>query len=312
MRGDTSAEALSKPRETTLTNVSMLTGDAVVEPARNLLTGYSVEVLARDHKGIAAAARLLGPGSEVFVPSLPHDTLEDLVTACTALHHAGLAPVPHISARIIRSRAVLADMLKQLTLKARVESALVIGGDVDAALGEFDAATQLIETGLFEANGINRIALAVHPEGHPRVADELIWPALTVKLDAAASRGIETYLVSQFAFDAAPYITIARRLRAHGITQRLRAGVAGPASRMTLIRYAMMCGVGASLRTLRERHGMASNMAAGETPEALIRELAAAQALEPSLGIDSVHFFTFGSLEGSVGVAASLAKSLPE
>ena len=284
------------------------TADADDQALKGLLQTYSTEVVARDQKGIAAAGALLRPGSEVFVANLPNDTIDNLVSACVALRKAGMEPVPHIPARTTPSRAALETTLKRVTSEAGVVRALVIGGDVDKAVGEFDAAIQLIETGLFEQNGIKKIALAVHPEGHPRVADELMWPALPVKLKAAKERGLETYLVSQFAFDAAPYIKTARRLRADGITEPLRVGVAGPAKRTTLIKYALMCGVGASLRALRERHDMAANMAAGETPEALLRELAAAQAAEPSLGIDSVHFFTFGSLEGSVTLAETLRK----
>jgi methylenetetrahydrofolate reductase (NADPH) len=201
---------------------------------------------------------------------------------------------------------VLERTLERLAAEAQVERCLVIGGDVDRPVGEFDAAIQLIETGLFQKYGVKRVALAVHPEGHPRVADEVMWPALPAKLEAARRAGLETYLVSQFAFDAAPYVTTARRLRASGLTEPLRVGVAGPAKRTTLIKYALMCGVGASLRAVRERHELAANLAGGETPEGLLRQLAAAQAKEPSLGIDSVHFFTFGSLESSVTLAEQL------
>lgn len=273
---------------------------------KRLLDGFSAEVVARDRKGIAAAGALLRPGSVVSVPSLAKDSVDDLVEGCAALRRLGLIPVPHITARTIVSRTMLGRTLERLAGEAGVDHALVIGGDVDKAAGEFDAALQLIETGLFEANGITRIALAVHPEGHPRIADEVMWPALPAKLQAAAERGLETYLISQFAFDAAPYIAMARRLRADGITQPLRLGVASPAKRTALIKYALMCGVGASLRALRERHDLAANMAAGETPEALLRDLAAAQAREPSLGIDGLHFFTFGSLEGLVNLTDTL------
>jgi methylenetetrahydrofolate reductase (NADPH) len=47
---------------------------------------------------------------------------------------------------------------------------------------------------------------------------------------------------------------------------------------------------------MQEREGMAANLLSGETPEALLTEIAAAQAADPSLGFVSAHFFTFGSL----------------
>ena len=72
------------------------------------------------------------------------------------------------------------------------------------------------------------------------------------KLAAAKARGLDAYLVGQFAFDAAPIVSLARRLREAGIDAPYRVGIAGPAKRTTLIKYALMCGVGPSLRALRE------------------------------------------------------------
>jgi methylenetetrahydrofolate reductase (NADPH) len=159
---------------------------------------------------------------------------------------------------------------------------------------------------VLEKRGIKKVGMATHPEGHPRVPDEVMWPALKAKLAKAESIGLEVFLVSQFLFDAAPVIKFAKRLRADGIKNPYRVGVAGPAKRTTLIKYAMMCGVGASLRALKERHDMAANLMAGETPEGLLREVAEAQAANPSLNIDSVHFFTFGALPASVELAEQL------
>ncbi len=76
-------------------------------------------------------------------------------------------------------------------------------------------------------------------------------------------------------------------------------GVAGPAARATLVKYALMCGVGASLRALKTRRDLASTLISRETPEALLTEVAAAQQASPALGISGVHFFTFGALAKS-------------
>ena len=46
-----------------------------------LLQDYSAELTARDHKSLAAADQLPA-GTEVFVASLPNDTVEDQVAAC--------------------------------------------------------------------------------------------------------------------------------------------------------------------------------------------------------------------------------------
>jgi methylenetetrahydrofolate reductase (NADPH) len=275
---------------------------------RALMQTYSVEVTSKDQKGFRAAAEFMPKGSEVFVANLPNETLDQQAEACRELKKAGLDPVPHVVARNTESVDQLDRSLARLTGEAGVATCLVLGGDRDHPQGPFDAAIQMIETGLFEKHGVKRVAFGCHPEGHPRVPDNVIFPALPAKLAAAKARGLETYLVSQFAFDADPMIALARRLRATGISEPLRLGVAGPANRGTLIKYALVCGVGPSLRALRERHELAKQVVTGETPEALLRDVAKAAAAEPGLGIEGIHFFTFGSVEKSVSFAESLKR----
>jgi len=275
-------------------------------PIQALMQRYSVEVTAKDQKGMDAAGELLAPGAEVFVANLPNESADKLVAACVQIANKGLSPVPHMVARNIHSFEELDHTLARLNGEAGVDRALVIGGDRDHPVGPYDAAIQTLQTGLYQKHGVRGVFIGVHPEGHPRVADEILWPALAPKLAAAKDAGLEVSLVSQFAFDSAPFIALARRLRADGITAPLRVGVAGPAQRSTLIKYALMCGVGASLRALKERQDLAQAVMTGETPEGLLRELAEAQAAEPALGIDSVHFFTFGALAKSAAFAEEL------
>ena len=261
-----------------------------------LLENYSAELTTRDHKSLDAAKDILRPQTRVFVAAMPRDTADDMIAAAIRLHRAGMVAIPHIVARNIRDRAMLDDMLARLSGEAGVDRAHVVGGDRDDPLGTFDSALQLLQTGLFAKYGINRIAIACYPEGHPRIPDDVLEQARADKTRVAEEQGLSVWLVSQFAFEAAPIIGLARKMRAQGITDPYRVGIAGPASHATLLKYALMCGVGASLRALRERQGLTKTMLTGETPEALLTEIALAREAEPSLGIAGVHFFTFGSL----------------
>jgi methylenetetrahydrofolate reductase (NADPH) len=261
-----------------------------------LLDNYSAELTTRDHKSLDAAKDILRPQTRVFVAAMPRDTADDMIAAAIRLHKAGMVAIPHIVARNIRDRAMLDDMLARLSGEAGVDRAHVVGGDRDDPLGSFDSSLQLLQTGLFAKYGINRIALACYPEGHPRIPDAVLEQARAEKTREAESQGLSVWLVSQFAFEAAPILGLARGMRAQGITDPYRVGIAGPASYTTLVKYAMMCGVGTSLRTLRERQGLTKTMLSGETPETLLTEIALAREAEPSLGIAGVHFFTFGSL----------------
>ena len=261
-----------------------------------LLDNYSIEITTRDEKALDTAGDLLRPETRVFIASFPKDTVEHFIRGAVKLHRAGMIAIPHIVARNIPSRAVLDDMLARLAGEAGVDRAHVVGGDRDKPAGEFDAALQLLETGLFEKYGITRIALACYPEGHPRISEEVLEQARIDKMEAAKAHGLQVWMVSQFAFESAPIIQLARRMRSQGIEEPYRVGIAGPASHATLLKYAMLCGVGTSLRALRERKGMGRSMMGGETPEGLLTEIAVAREAEPALGIAGIHFFTFGSM----------------
>ena len=264
-----------------------------------LLKGYSAEVTARDKKSLEAAPDMMTPGSEVFVAAIPGESLDRVVAAAVQIRKGGLVPVPHIVARNLESRAVLEDLIARLVGEAGLDRALVLGGDRDKPAGEFESSLQLIETGVFQRNGIGRIGLACYPEGHPRVADHVLEDARAAKLVAAEKAGLDVWLVSQFCFDPKPIVALAGRMRAQGIKAPFRVGVAGPAEHATLIKYALMCGVGASMRALKERQDLARSVLTGETPEALLTEVAVAQDSNPALGISGVHFFTFGALAKS-------------
>lgn len=264
------------------------------------LGDYSAEVTTPDRKSLDVAARLMPRNARVYVAALPNDAPERQLGVCREVRDLGLIPVPHIVARNIASRAALDHLLGRLADEAGVDRALVLAGDRDQPAGEYQSSLQLIESGLLEAHGIRKIAIACYPEGHPRIPSAALDDALMDKVAAARRRDLQLILISQLCFESQPIIDFLRRIRAAGVTERVRVGVAGPAKPATLIKYALICGVGSSLRVLRERQKLAANLLSNATPEQLVRELEAADASDPSLNIWGIHFFTFASLMHTV------------
>lgn len=262
---------------------------------RDWLRHYSAEVTAGDRKSIAAAGVMMSPGSEVYVASLPHDRQDRTVAAAAELKRAGLSPVPHIAARNLGSVRDFDTLLGRLTGEAGVRRVLLLAGDRDPPAGDLHSSLQLIETGLLSVHGIRQIVLAVYPESHPRIGAADLIAARRAKLAAAEKARMETLFISQFCFESAPIIAMTRALRADGVTTPLRVGLAGPANRASLLKYAVICGVGASMRALTERPGSRA-LLSGTTPAPLMGELADAQERNAALGIEGVHFFTFSSL----------------
>ena len=261
-----------------------------------LLDGFTTEVTTRDDASIRDIAKTLEPASHVFIASLPKDKAERQVEAAVRLADAGMVPVPHIVARNLTDRAALDSLLGDLVRRAGVTQALVLAGDRDDPAGEYSAALDLLQSGCFQEHGLRSIRLSAYPEGHPRISDEALTKARADKLAAAEAAGLEVELVSQFCFEAQPVLDYAEALRAAGVTAPFRVGVAGPADRKTLLKYAMICGVGPSLRALKERQDLARNVMSGETPQGLLQDLADGLNDRPGLGVSGIHFFTFSSL----------------
>jgi len=272
-----------------------------------ILKNYSVELTARDKKSLDLAKDLLEPGTEVFIAALPNDKVDDVVAACARLRQDGLTPVPHVVARNIENLQALDTLLGRLVAEAGMERCLVLGGDRDNPAGELNSSLQILESGLIQKRGVKTIRIGCYPEGHPKIPENVLDDARAAKLAIAERDGLDVTLVSQFVFEAEPIIAFAKKIRAQGVKAPFRVGVAGPADRGLLMKYALICGIGNSLRVLKGRAGLALNTLTGETPEDVVRGVGAAQAADPSLGMSGIHFFTFGSLAKSANWAKAQA-----
>ena len=89
---------------------------------------------------------------------------------------------------------------------------------------------------------------------------------------AIKEAGLDAYLISQFTFTAKPIIEFAKRLNEETDIP-LRIGLAGPAKNTALIKYAMMCGVGNSLRALHRDKRLLGFMTNDYSPESLLKQL---------------------------------------
>lgn len=267
---------------------------------KTLLGGYSVELTAADKRSVDLALDILPKGTEVFVAALPNSKVADVVATAARLRRAGLTPVPHIVARNITDQRALRSLLAQFAAEADIDRCLAIGGDRDRPAGEYSSSLQLLQTGLMHQFGIREIFIACYPEGHPKIADECLKDTRSRKLAIAARDGLKVTLLSQFCFDANPIVRFAETIRQESVTAPYRVGVAGPTNRALLLKFALICGVGNSVRLLKGHGDLAAKTLSGETPEALLTEVADAAAANPALGISGIHFFTFGSLAKSV------------
>jgi len=255
-----------------------------------LLAGASLELSSRDPAEIDACTDLLEPGTAVTISMPPGQTYHGIVALATRLKRAGFRPVPHVAARRIASRDALDEYLARAAGEAGVDSALVIGGDSDRASGPFESSLALLETGLLQRHGIAHVGVAGYPEGHPRIATSALDAALAAKKGLARSAGIDLQVVTQFCFESEPVLSWVARMKGHGLP--VRVGLSGPASLPRLLRFAMLCGIGNSVRALKSRPQAITRLLIEAGPEVVVRDLAR-RAVAPIVGI---HFFCFGGL----------------
>ena len=260
----------------------------------DLVGAASIEIAPRDDPVRDRLGEFLAPGTTVFVNHPGSVTHHDIVAACVKLRHAGFIPLPHVAARRLASYTQARDFLQRAAGDAAVSRLLLIGGDPAPPAGPFRDAADLLASGLVESNGIGHVALAGYPEGHPRIDRRSLDAALRAKLALAQQRGLDASLVTQFGFAAAPIVRWIASLREEGIVCPVRVGVAGPASIATLAKFAVRCGIGASLRALGRGQTAFARILAEATPDALIGSLVAGE--EGGARLDGLHVFTFGGV----------------
>ena len=268
-----------------------------------LLSGFSIEVMPRTAAKVESFRDILPAGTRVYVAHIEGTPIEDMVATARRLADEGFPVMPHFPARGIRNRAQLADWIARYRGEAGVDQALLLAGGYDRPIGDFEHSMALMETGLFD--GFRRLHVAGHPEGNrdidPDGSDRAVMQALRWKQAFADRSDAEMAIATQFCFEAGPVIAWAERLRTEGIRLPIHIGVAGPAKLQTMIKFAMACGVGPSLRVLQRRAADVTKLVLPFTPTEFLTELAAHRAAHPDFNIRQVHFFPLGGITQTAG-----------
>ncbi len=265
----------------------------------SLLEKFSTETTPVGATKIASFRDHLRPGTSVFITFLPGSDFSGTVATARRLRNEGFNPVPHLAARSIPSVRFLEEGLSQLSGEAGVTEALLIGGAISKPVGVFDNSMQVLETGLLDRHGFQRIGVAGHPEGSPDIRREDVAAALAWKNAFARRTGADLYIVTQFCFEAAPVIAWDRMIQAEGNRLPIRIGIPGLASVKTLLNYARMCGIGPSMNFLTRQARNVTKLLTLTAPDRLLADLAAYRLNDSRCGIVGCHIYPLGGLEKS-------------
>ncbi|WP_415920502.1 methylenetetrahydrofolate reductase [Tateyamaria sp. SN6-1] len=265
------------------------------------LQGYSIEVMPRTAQKVEDFRAILPAGTRVYIAHIEGTPIEDMVATAKRIAGEGYAVMPHFPARIIKDQATLENWIAMYQGEAGVDQALLLAGGVDQPHGDFHSSMQLMESGAFDRAGFKRLHVAGHPEGNkdidPSGGMKNVEEALEWKQNFNERTDADMAIATQFAFEAGPIIAWADALRAAGITLPIHIGIAGPAKLQTMIKFAIACGVGPSLRVLQRRAKDVTKLLLPFEPTDVISELAAHKAANPDFNIEQVHFFPLGGIK---------------
>ena len=260
----------------------------------DFVRGASTEISPHDEDLLPTLTSHLPSGMVMYVAHTPKASLDDVVRVAVKAQSVGFRASPHIAARRIPSEHALKDALRQLS-DAGVEQALLVAGDLDRPLGKFTSTLEVIDTGLLETSGIKRIGVAGHPEGHKSITATTMLAALRYKQAFGARTGIKVHIVTQFGFNPEAVCAWDRQMTEQGIVLPVHVGIAGPTSPHKLIKFALQCGVGASLHSLAKNMGAMANLARlATTADEMLLGLIRGRAEYSGSRLVQPHFYAFG------------------
>ena len=269
-----------------------------------------VRALGTQSGGSALASFLRRPRYEIFPTDdvldvvarhVPHDVtltvtasprrgLPATVQLAIRLARLGYTVVPHLSARLIRDRTELGQILEAIT-PAGIHNVFVVAGDAREPAGEFPDALSLLAA-LPADHGLTDVGVTGYPESHPFIHDDVTIQAMWDK------RRLATYIVSNMSFDPDTVKRWIDRVRRRGVQLPIYIGMAGVADPARLLRLSTKIGVADAARFLRGHPSWLARMFRpggydpGRFAGALLPDIAQADRR-----IAGLHVFTFNEIE---------------
>ena len=242
------------------------------------------------------------PGIEDKLDSLPSDMY--LAVTCSPtqgvdetwelsekLIERGFKVTPHIASKCVSGEKHLEAIIKKLD-ELGIESIFVPGGDRPEPMGDFNNALDLLKALKKLGHNLNKIGMAAHPEGHPDVSDEILMEALEEKKDLA------DFIVTQMCFDAEILNDWMNQIHKKGIELPVWVGLPGVIERGRLLKTSLRIGVGDSLRFLRKKSQVATELMKSSiyNPDDLVRDITEQIDINDSK-LAGYHIYCFNQIE---------------
>jgi methylenetetrahydrofolate reductase (NADPH) len=227
---------------------------------------------------------------KITVTASPRRGMEATLRVAGHLAGSGYQVVPHLSARMIRDRAHLDEILAAVRAMG-AHDVFVVAGDAAEPAGDFPDSVSLLEA-IGASEDIGEIGVTGYPQSHSFIDDDLTIQAMWDK------RRIATYIVSNLCFDPRAVRRWVARVRRRNVGLPIFIGMAGVADPAKLLRVSTRIGIADSARFLRGHSNWFLRMLQpggydpGRFASALVPELSA-----PDRKVSGLHVFTFNEVE---------------
>jgi methylenetetrahydrofolate reductase (NADPH) len=226
--------------------------------------------------------------TKVTVTASPRKGLEATLSLSERLAAAGYPVVPHLSARLVRDRAHLEEVLARLRA-AGIRELFVPAGDATEP-GEYHSAADLLAAMGESRTHFERIGITGYPESHHLISDEETIRAMFAKAEMA------TDIISQLCFDADTIDGWIKNVRARGTHLPIWIGMPGCVDYSKLIRITMKIGMGESTRFLRHNRNILARVLTRQfKPSGLLRDLTPV-VTDPDANVAGFHLYTFNEV----------------
>ena len=263
------------------------------------MSNYSLEVSAKESAKFFSFERPVPKNTKIYFPHIQGKSFEDeVIKPAHILSELGYTPVAHLAARNLKDEAELESCLKKLTERVPSKEILLLGGGNNPPAGKICSVMDMLNTGLFQKYGFHSIGVAGHPEKHPEVSDKILLDSLEEKYNYVKKNKLEFYILTQFCFTTEPIMDWLGKLEKRGIKVPIRLGVMGIVGIISLIKYAIHCGVLNSLQVIKNKYKSIHKMALKYHNEEFFLPMLEALG-ENYPNVEGLHVFSFGSSEKS-------------
>jgi methylenetetrahydrofolate reductase (NADPH) len=255
-------------------------------------------------KSIGDQIAHLPAGARVSVTASPNKGIDATLDWALRLQADGFRAIPHLSARMIVSRDMLAGLLERARAGG-LTRAFVVGGDADEP-GEYLDGLSLIRAMVELDHPFETLGCPAYPQGHPDIPEAALAHALVDKAPYVA------HVTTQMDFDTGAIERWVRARRAEGFAPGVVIGTPGVADPQKLLAIAARIGVKDAKRFLVKNLRFVTGLAKSGgfyKPTGFVEALAPLIA-DPAAGIAGLHLYTFNAVEATEAWRQSMLEKL--